>query len=174
VAEDEVVAFALDGAAGTLGVSTWLEPLEAAQPADVLSATPAGSVLVRRRIGSGSVIAAGTHLGLAYQENRTNAFEDFLGALLRESGAQPDVRCSAGDGQAVQWRTGSSGADRLLFVTNHGPAAKVTFTAPVEVFAAKVAIDLLTDAEHQIRDEAPRRGFNIRLATGATAVLLLR
>lgn len=173
VADGEVCEFTLDGATGTLATHTWIEPLYVAPPADVLSASAAGPVLVRRRVGSGSVIVAGTHLALAYLENRTSGFEDFLGTLIRSSDAETPVRCSASDGEMVQWRTGCSGTQRLLFVTNHGQQVDATFTAPADLFAAEVAGDLLTGTQHEITEIDRHRGFTVRLGAGSSAVLLL-
>ncbi len=175
VAEGDMLEFALDGASGTLAPRNWWEPLAVADPAEVLGAVPAGPVLVRRPIGAGSVIAAGTHLGLAYCEERAEGFERFVATLVGSAGAEPDLRCSAADGESLQWRTGLAGDRRLIFATNHGPAVDVEFSAPAAVLTgAEVATDLLSGAETAVVDTAGGRGFTLRLDRGASAVLLLQ
>ncbi|SNR57222.1 beta-galactosidase [Actinomadura mexicana] len=161
------------GVRGDLPLAGWIEPLDIPD-GETLVDGPHGPLMVRRPAGAGTVIVLGTHAGRAYRAARSVGFEHLLGALLAEHGGSPALRCSMPDGEVVQWRTGRSGDARLLFVTNAGAQADVTFSGPVEWLPEGGAgRDLLTGravTAHRSGDEAT---LQVRLDAGGSHVILL-
>lgn len=172
---DEALTFELDGISGELAPATWVEPLETAGSETLATVPGCGAVLVRHRHGSGVVVAAGTHLGLGYRTERYEGFERLLRAIVTHAGGLPRLRCSAGDGQLVQWRTGRSGADRLLFVVNHGPVVEACFAGPAELFGPlRIGTDLLNGADVTLTGTGADLAFTLPLPEGASSVVHLR
>lgn len=124
---DRTVDVASEDGTLRLRPASWLEYYDGAD-LDVLGRAGDDPVVVSRRVGRGRVVAIGTHAGLAYERERYTDFERFLSGVLRDAGVTSSWRCSVPDGDVVQWRFGHSGPTPLLFVTNAGPAATVTFT----------------------------------------------
>lgn len=156
--------YQLPNMSGRLRTAVWSEVLDS-DGSDVLGAGPDGPLMVRRELGSGQIIAVGGFLGLAYAEIReqqnlsltgspaqidseVERLETFVLALAHGSAATPMLRCTPDDGERVQWRTGRSGSQRLLFVINDGPRVSVTFSGDPEAFGGAAAIrNLMTDTE---------------------------
>jgi len=110
-----------------LGSATWVEAFD---PGDdvVLAKVGAEVAATRAQRGNGTVISVGTFLGLA-------EFERFIRRIVDESGAAPKLVSSDLDGERLQWRLGTAGSQRLLFViSSSGPGAE-TFRAPPDIFS---------------------------------------
>ncbi len=154
---------------GTLRTAMWLEEL-GREGVSVLAEGPDGPVLVSRAIGRGRVFALGAFAGLAHARQRVPDFEAFVGVLVEEAGARPDLECEERDGEKVQWRTGLAGEGRLLFVINHGDAPALRFTATAQPFPAE-AEDLRTGAAVPVRNSGGRTEMTIDVPPrGATVV----
>ncbi len=174
IGTETVLPFKLDDVHGELRPATWLEPIDAADAGEQAATSSHGAVLLRRALGAGTVVASGTHLGLAYRQERYAGFESLLHALVAGADALPVLRCSAADGQLVQWRVGPSGTDRLLFVTNHGPNVQARFTANRKAFGpVRVAVDLLSGRTAEVADDADDVVLTLSLATGQSSVVHL-
>jgi beta-galactosidase len=120
------VGFAVDGTEGELVAASWLDPLLG--DGEALASTAEGTIVLRRRHGAGTAIAVGTHAGLAYRFEPYGDFQRLIHVVLDGAGALPEIVCSEPDGERIQWRIGSSGARRLLFVVNNGDPTTVAFT----------------------------------------------
>lgn len=175
--EGERIPFALDGVEGELRPATWVEPLVATGDdgeGDAVAATGAGTVVLRRRRGEGAVVAVGTHAALAYMREQYADYERFVRALLTQAGALPELTCSSGDGELVQWRTGRAGDRRLVFVMNAGPAVEATLSAPAELLGdATSATDLVGGADVELTVADGRATLRLSLAEQGSHVLVI-
>jgi beta-galactosidase len=167
------LAYEYDGVTGAMPVADWIEPLTA-EGGETLADTIHGAAIVRRKLGAGTVVAIGTHLGVAYHEQRNEGFERLVAAIVEGAGAGGELRCSAADGELVQWRLGRSGGQRLLFVSNAGDEVEATFEGDVDALGeAAEARDLLTDAVATLARDGDRVTLTARLAADASHVFLL-
>lgn len=136
------LAFRFDGCSGTLKLSRWLEPFVGPDLED-LAAGSDSRLLVRRRLGAGTVIGVGSFVAAGYWESRYTDFEVFLNKIAEQAGVQRSFQCSLGDGALLQWRFGSSHAP-LLFVTSHAGNVPTRWEIRTGVLAdATRATDLL-------------------------------
>jgi beta-galactosidase len=71
-----------------------------------------------------------------------SGFTRFLQAVVRLAGAAGQLRCSPASGATVQWRYGTSGGSRLLFVVNHGHDPQITFAGSALPPSGNVIEDL--------------------------------
>jgi len=125
------VDVAVDGRTYSLQPGTWVSPLDA-EGATVLAYMEGRQPLAtHRKVGRGEVFALGTFFGQPYYQQRNYDFESWLRALLRHAGAEPAIVVQALDvGENVQWRSGLSNGERLLFLINPGPARLVRIEMP--------------------------------------------
>jgi beta-galactosidase len=130
--ETRQIEFALDATTGHLVPGTWLDPL--VSEGETLAATPAGTVLLERAMGSGTIFAVGTHAGMAYRLDPYPDFERLVHAIVGRAGALPEIACSVPDGERIQWRSGTSGEHRIVFVLNGGAPTALTLTGTERVF----------------------------------------
>jgi hypothetical protein len=86
---------------------------------------------VRRAVGGGCVIAVGSFPGLAYSRHRDPSLEKFARSLARSAGAATAIEVRPDDGELVQWRSGTSGRTRLLFVVAEPMVRAVRLSVPV-------------------------------------------
>jgi beta-galactosidase len=168
-ATDAEVPFAFDGIHGRLRTSTWMDPLEG-QDAEPLAQASAGTAMLRRRVGEGTLIAIGTHASSAYARERYDDYERLVGHVVAQAGGGPGLRCSVPNGERVQWRTGRSGAAQLLFVTNSGESVEAVFTGALD---GDVARDLLTGREARVEHDRGTATVRVRLDAGGAHVLVL-
>jgi beta-galactosidase len=138
---DPNLEFAVAGDELSLRPAGWVEPL-AAEGADVLARSGDDAIAIERRFGGGAVVSLGTHLGLAYRNERYEDFERFVRALIDRTGAGPDAELEGPDGEVVQWRFGSAGDRHVLFVVNEGSEAEATFRTALA--SGGEMLDLLT------------------------------
>jgi len=168
--DTERIPFALDGVSGELRPATWLEPLLG--DGEAVAATDAGTLVLRRSHGAGTVIAVGTHAGYAYGQEAYPDFERFLRAVLAAGDGLPSLTCSVADGERVQWRSGRSGERRLLFVVNGGPAADVTLRGPAELFGgAMQGRDLVAGGDVELAADGQGMTLSLALAENDARVL---
>lgn len=125
--------FDLDGVRGAFPVAGWIEPLEAATGARLITLSDQGPITVELDVGSGRVVVVGTHAGLANFRERHGGFETFLREVIRRAGAEPELSCADQDGD-LQWRYGQAFDKKLLFVTNEGGDREVVFRSVPGVF----------------------------------------
>lgn len=161
------------GSGLTLRAASWIEPLTApgSQP---IAKAGGETVGVAQTVGQGEVLVLGTHAGLAYSRERYTDFETFLRLVLQRAGATPDVTCSVSDGDVVQFRYGAAGDQKLLFITNEGDAAEVTFHwhGPAAPRAGTSGRDLLTGRNAVVSAENDGVRVDVRLDAGGSHVLL--
>jgi beta-galactosidase len=159
IGNEKAVAFSLGEIAGELPLGGWVEPLHGAD-ATVVAASEVGPIALLAGIGSGRVLALGTHAGLAYRTARSTGFETFIRGLLQLGDAGSDLSCSEPDGESLQWRFGHSGDTALLFVTNDGEARDVVFrgglpaSAPVADLLGAATEPRLEDGELRVALQA--------------------
>jgi beta-galactosidase len=102
------------------------EALESISPrARVIARFTDGSpAIVASSYGKGKMLAAGTFLGLSYESERSENLVKFFAGLLDWAGVARPVEVSGvASDQAVEVRTMESGAEKLVFVFNHGSDA---------------------------------------------------
>jgi beta-galactosidase len=170
---DTAFAFEIGGRAGRLLPARWREEISSVDGA-------AGHSIRSHTLGKGHVIAVGSFIGLAYWEQRYADFESFLTALVDASRAQPALRCSADDGEIVQWRLGASAGVPLLFVINHGAAVDAQFVATDRrLMELRSAVDLAGDTAVtvvpeqsclRLRMQLSERGYHIIRLTRQTGL----
>jgi hypothetical protein len=162
----------IDGSSGELRPAQWLEPFDAdGGECCGTSAATAGSLIVRRALGTGQVFSLGTFAGISYHEQRYGDFETFVRAVVGAGGGLPDLRTSQTDGEVLQWRLGRSGDARLLFVTNHGETEVVTFTSPTLIDGVAEVRELIGNGTYTV--EPPGR-FAVELGGGANYLFTWR
>jgi beta-galactosidase len=117
-----------------LGCATWVEALD---PGDgtVLAEVGDEAVATRTSRGNGKVIAVGTFLGLAYSREQNTEFERFVRRVVDGSGMAPKLVSVDSDGGRLQWRLGTAGSQRLLFMITSAGSGQWTFRAPADIFA---------------------------------------
>ncbi len=129
------------------------------------------AIVVRRRVGRGQVFSLGSYAGMPYAKQRDRDFERFLRYVLELGSAWPKVRLGCEDGDHVQWRSGTSGPARLLFVNNLGPSLTTTVELPDEFLQqAESIVDLVSNSRRPVSGahgtveiplELPERGVAI-------------
>jgi beta-galactosidase len=152
-----------------LRAAGWLEPLAAPDDAEIVASSPLGTLAYTAPLGAGRVWAFGTNAGLAYRDERHDGFERLLARAIERADAFPALRCDHADGEVVQWRTGRSGTDLLLFVVNAGDARDLTFTGAA-LAGIESAEDLLRAAAVTLGD----RTLTLATPRGSSHVLRLR
>jgi beta-galactosidase len=80
-----------------------------------------------------------------------SGFTRFLAGVVDIAGAAGQLRCDMADGAVVQWRCGRSGDSVLLFIVNHGPQVRLTFSGPA--VTGEKAEDLTTGREIRVADD---------------------
>jgi len=123
--------YELGSLSGALPLTEWIEPLTLAEGESLAGAGEGSDLLLRRRLGEGTVIAVGGLPGLGYHDGergRPDGFESFVRRLAEDAAALPGVSCDVDDGDQVTLRTGAAGGRRLLFVTDEQPRRELTLT----------------------------------------------
>ncbi len=165
----------LDGQAVAVPADNFLTPLATAGDAEVLAAGEQGEpLLVRRAVGQGTAYVAGTFLGRAYRQARSEGFERLLEHVCLGAGVQRDfeIADSEGDGSGLQWRTGLTGASRLLWIINSGGERTVTIVDAAGRFGeAPEALDLAGGKCVPIYREAGQVSCEVALPAGGFVVL---
>jgi beta-galactosidase len=153
-----------------LGSATWVEAFD---PGDgvVLAKVGAEVAATRAQRGNGTVISVGTFLGLAYSRERNAEFERFIRRIVDESGAAPKLVSSDLDGERLQWRLGTAGSQRLLFViSSSGPGAE-TFRAPPDIFSpGDDLVELIGGARAQVEHAAGDSKVTLGVPSNGVAV----
>lgn len=161
----EPFLFDINGQKGALRAARWREEIS-------VTGETQGQSVRSIALGNGHVIAVGSFIGLSYWEKRYSDFERFLGALVDLSGAASDLRCSATDGEVVQWRLGYSAGSALLFVINDGSELDIEFaTTDSRILAAVSAVDLATNAKVELVTDASTARFGLHLTKGGYHIL---
>lgn len=160
----------LAGQGYDLKASVWITPL-AADGGVVLARDAAGNVLaISRSVGQGRVIALGAYIGKKYTESRYPDFERLLHDVIASAGGLPALQVV---GEApLQWRSGLSGAARLLFITNQSASQRVRVSGPVALFGdARSAADLHRGDEITITRQGGQCVLEVQVQEGDYALL---
>ncbi|OGF51197.1 MAG: hypothetical protein A2231_02215 [Candidatus Firestonebacteria bacterium RIFOXYA2_FULL_40_8] len=105
---------------------TWVTPLHL-EGGKVLAKDTAGNVLAaEKKFGLGKIIALSTFCGKAYAEAPYTDFENFTASASKNAGVESFFELKREKDANVQWRSGVSGGERLLFLINNGKATKIT------------------------------------------------
>jgi beta-galactosidase len=167
----DTIAFDMGSQKGTLKVDNWLTPL-ICEGAEVLGSGEDGqALLIRKSYGKGAVYVLGTTAGNLYAAERYAGFENFVNALAKESGVEPDVAVTCHDHQdALYWRAGHSQGRRMLFLHNKGEAVEfnVKFTDGI---SGSEVMELISD--RKIGVESDTGQFSDRIAARGTNVYLI-
>lgn len=139
--------------------------------AKVLSRDDEGHVLaIRNEVGKGTVISLGTFIGERYYRERYADFERFLSRIVSEGGGTPQLEVTSR--QPLQWRTGLSGDNRLLFILNLGDLQTVRIKGPKELFKESDSIhELRTDSLIPVRDSEGFKTFETDITKGGFVIL---
>ena len=139
--------------------------------ARVLSRDDDGHVLaVRKNLGKGTVISLGTFIGERYSQERYTDFERFLKKIIDEAGAIPQLKVTSTG--PMQWRTGLSEINRLLFIMNPTGAKRVTVKGPRGLFKESDSIhELRTDSILPLSDSGDYRTFETEIEEGGYVIL---
>jgi beta-galactosidase len=160
---DPTFGYELNGRRGELPAAVWLEPLHVADHDQVLVAAHA--------VSNGRVIAVGSFPSIAYARDGGPGFEALIRGVADDAGALPELRCRPADGEIVQWRTGRSGDQRLVFVINAGPATAVTLSGPALSGAPEVR-ELVSDAMVACEATGEAVELTVRVAADGYAILV--
>jgi hypothetical protein len=117
------------------------------------------------------VIVIGIFVGLAYSRERNTEFERFVRRVVTDSGAMPKLVASDQDGEHLQWRLGSAGRQRLLFVTSSGGQREVAFRDVEAIFApGDELVEMISGATARVNDVAGERTAKLTLASSGYSV----
>lgn len=144
----------------------WLETYDA-DDAEVLHRHDGEATAVRRTVGRGCVIAIGSFPGLAYGRHRDPSLEGFARSLARSTGAATAIEVTPDDGELVQWRSGTSGRARLLFVVAEPAVREVRLSVPV----AAADVRLLVGERVSAVGEQTGREFELELSRDGVGVM---
>ena len=133
-----------------LASETWVEAFDPGDGA-VLAKVGDEVVATRTKLGNGTVISVGTFLGLAYSREQNTEFERFVRRIVDESGTAPKLVSSGLEGGRLQWRLGTSGSQRLLFLNTSAGPGEGTFRASADIFApGDELVELIGGARAQV------------------------
>ena len=157
-----------------LKTAEFLTPLKHASDdprAKVLSRDDEGHVLaMENMVGRGTVISLGTFIGERYYRERYADFERFLSSIVSQGGATPQLEVTSK--QPLQWRTGLSGDNRLLFILNPGDLQTVRIKGPKGLFKESDSIhELRTDSIIPLRDSEDFKTFETDITGGGFVIL---
>lgn len=121
--------------------------------------------IMQNYVGKGSVIACSDFLGKTYNESRYADFEYFIARLVADCQAMPEIKVSAKD--LIQWRSGRSGKDRLLFIINPENEQKVQVEIPAALLGAGTTVyDLTRDQAIKVKDQKEMKQFTVEISAG--------
>jgi beta-galactosidase len=146
-----------------LGAATWVEVFD---PSSGVALAKVGDEVAgtMSKRGDGTVVSVGTFLGLAYSRARNAEFERFVRRIVDESGSAPKLVSSHPDGERLQWRLGSAGSERLLFVVSSAGPGEVTFRAPADVFAPEQElVELAGGGRAQVDGVGAERSVTLKI-----------
>jgi beta-galactosidase len=150
--------------------ATWVEVFD---PGDgtVLAKVGDDVAATLAKRGSGTIISVGTFLGLAYSRERSSEFERFVRRIVADSGTTPKLVAPESDGEHLQWRLGTSGGQRLLFVINFGGPLEGTFEASADIFApGDELVELIGGSRAAVEGAAGRSRARLDVADNGVAV----
>ena len=160
----------LGGDSYRLGSATWVEAFD---PGDgtVLAEVGDEAAATSTSRGNGRVVSIGTFLGLAYSRDQNSEFERFVRHIVDESGMAPKLVSSDWDGGRLQWRLGTAGSQRLLFViTSAGPGVG-TFRAPADIFApGDELVELIGGARAEVAGAGGESSVTLSVPSHGVAV----
>ncbi len=167
------VRVTLGGEVFDIPAAQWLTPW----PRDagtVLADGKDGALMVALPAGEGRVVASATYFGESYWKAPTAALEGFLAGLADEAGAVPPVRAlepETTDDAFVYLRTGSAGAERLVFVFFPEGAPRVRLALAPDVFTKGTARDLVTGGTVSVEEAGGSRDLTLEAPPMGYAVL---
>lgn len=141
---------------------------------EVLGRTESGeAAIVRSAAGNGAVVAVGSFPGQPAAKERSAALEQLLSEALDAAGVAPAFRCLPGDGEVLQWRTGTDGrGTRLLFVMTQLADTPVTVSPAAGLAGPGAeATDLLGGAAWKMTDGPDGPSWSGRTGPAGVAVL---
>ena len=113
----------------------WFAPLDIDNATVLAKSKEKYIIAAEKKIGKGFVYTLGTFLGITYQEKRYKKFEDFIHHIVLRADALPDIRMVLkGEFSSLQWKSGLSGSNKLLFVINSGKTRTITFKDKKKIF----------------------------------------
>ena len=131
------------------------------------------ALLVGRRVSKGKAFVVGSFLGKSYFHTRNEGLEQLIRHVCADAGVTADIDVDAGDGnRLLQWRTGRSGARRLLWVLNGGGDREVRVAGKAATFGRSARVEDLRSAR-SLRLAAGKgdRQFRLKIPAGEFAVL---
>ena len=163
--DDGILRVTIAGREFALPTASWVEEY----------APPAGSITLARHrdrtaafsvpLGTGSIVALGTFVGLGHFRSPSEGFLGFVQALLTGSGVAARATVNVTSGRHLQWRIGRSGQSTLLFLVGE-PDTTVTVTLRDEVPA------LIRDLVSDIQLSSKGGSFEVPLSSDGTAALV--
>jgi len=162
----------LEGAKFTLKPAGFLTPLQV-EKGEVLAADAEGNVLlVRIPLGKGAVYAAGSFLGIVYEEKPYPDFEKFIQLIVESAKAMPEIKVESEKKKGTfQWRSGISQNKRLLFVLNAGSKRQVKVSVPPTLVYRETSIkELKSGKELSFKKEGSNYCFSDEIEAGEYAV----
>ncbi len=181
LAEGATLPVEIDGQVLELPVEGFLTPLTATGQAETLAHGPDGEALmVRKSLAKGTVYYLGTFAGGRYWNEPNRALERLVEHVVAGADALPALDVTA-DGEGVlQWRTGLSGRQRLLWLINGGPERTVHVTDRAGLLARKRKVtdisagaDLAGQAEIPVASVNGSRTFAVAVPAGGYKLLKL-
>lgn len=169
---EEKLSFTFGDSNGWIRAATWLETiaLDGIRP---VGAEQRGGVVNTWQHGRGQVVFIGTHAGRGHSFDHNSDLPKLLASVADSAGATTTLNCDVRDGHRVQWRIGSTGAARLLFVTNEGPALTANFTAHSDGLPDRgYAEDLLSGERFPVQLTGTTRELRLEMTAGQYLALL--
>ena len=129
------------------------------------------AVATTSKRGDGTVISVGTFLGLAYSREPNPEFEHFVEAVVGSAATAPKLVSSAPDGEHLQWRLGTAGSQRLLFVTTDAGPVEVTFHSPLDIFGpGDELVDLIEGTRANVQSSTDCNLVTLNMPSHGVAV----
>lgn len=159
----------------SLPADNFLTPLQVPIGAAVLAGNDAADpLLVRQILGKGAAYVVGGFIGQAYRKEPNAAFERFIRHVCDDAGVVTAFEVTPVKGQETDllWRTGTSGARRLLWLLNGGEEREATIVARSGLLDGTAAVeDLVTGRQVPVRAAGTGRQVTVTVPERGYAVL---
>ncbi|MGD0811826.1 MAG: beta-galactosidase, partial [Acidimicrobiales bacterium] len=153
-----------------LAAASWVEAFDPGD-ATVIANVGEEAVATTSKRGDGTVISVGTFLGLAYSREPNPEFEHFVEAVVGSAATAPKLVSSAPDGEHLQWRLGTAGSQRLLFVTTDAGPVEVTFHSPLDIFGpGDELVDLIEGTRANVQSSTDCNLVTLNMPSHGVAV----
>ena len=126
---DPALPTEIDGQVLDLIADNFTTPLHAPKAAVLARNECDQPLMVRQPVGEGAAFVVGTFLGRTYKDGKNPDLEKLILHVMADAGVKPSFTVDAGDGnELLQWRAGTSGKARLLWLINGLGDRDVTIT----------------------------------------------